>query len=62
MIKLSLTIESDNDSVKDGKHTTEIATILRNLAAAVESGMEGDFAVMDINGNSIGNGMLEVWE
>lgn len=62
MIKLSLTIESDNDSVKDGKHTTELATMLRNLAAAIESGMEGSFVVTDINGNSIGNGMLEVWE
>lgn len=62
MIKLNLTIESQNDSVQDGRHTTELAAMLRNLAEAVESGMEGSFVVTDINGNSVGKGMLEVWE
>lgn len=60
-VQLNLAISSDNDSVQDGKHKAEIARMLRELALAVESDMEGPFTMLDSNGNKVGFGVMEVW-
>jgi hypothetical protein len=59
-IFLSLTLTSGDDAFQDGKHTMELAAILRNLARQIEDGAEGEFSLRDTNGNGCGVAFLGV--
>lgn len=60
-VQLNLAISTDNDLFQNDNHKTELARMLRELALAVESGMEGPFTMMDNYGNNVGTGVMEVW-
>lgn len=59
-MKLTLTIESNNDSFWHAKGRTETGYLLRKAAAAIEAGTEGGAILRDINGNSVGSFTFEL--
>lgn len=60
---LKIEFQTDNDSFRDGAHRgyddqgaagSEVARILRDLAAGFEEGHNGAGSVLDTNGNRVG--------
>ena len=52
---ITIYMETDNAAFQDEGDATEVARILRKLADRIESGGLGDFALKDINGNTVGS-------
>lgn len=59
-INLSVELDSNNAAFEDSA-AMETARILRALAESLESGKEGRFHLVDINGNLVGDAFFEVW-
>ena len=59
-VNLSLSLESGNAAF-EGNAAMETARILRALAESLESGKEGRFHLVDLNGNLVGKAFFEVW-
>ena len=53
-MNIRIIIETDNAAFEDTGEEIETARILRDLADKVESGGLGDFNLMYINGNTVG--------
>jgi hypothetical protein len=61
-IFFSASLTTGDDAFQDGRHTAELAAILRNLARQIEDGAEGEFSLRDTNGNGCGCAFLGVKE
>jgi hypothetical protein len=59
-VNLELTIKSNNAAFADDAGA-EVARILRAVADMIGAGVEGQFRLMDMNGNYAGRAFLEVW-
>jgi hypothetical protein len=59
-VKLELNIKSSSDAFTQDPGA-EVARILRAVANTIASGVEGNFRLSDINGNSAGWAFLEVF-
>lgn len=53
-MKLTVTIESDNDAFEHAQGRTETAYLLRKVAGRIESLDEGG-PIIDANGNTVGS-------
>lgn len=59
-VNLELTIKSNNAAFAEDAGA-EVARILRAVADMIGAGVEGQFRLMDMNGNYAGRAFLEVW-
>lgn len=53
MEQVLITIDTENDAFEDAP-ASEVARILRAAADRIEQEGDGDFPLMDINGNTVG--------
>lgn len=59
-VSLNVNLESGNAAFENSA-AMETARILRALAESLESGKEGRFHLVDLNGNLVGKAFFEVW-
>ena len=59
-VEFTLSIRSDNEAFADNAGA-EVARILRAVADSIAAGAEGNFRLLDLNGNGVGRASLEIW-
>jgi hypothetical protein len=60
-VALSLQLKTANSAFQ-ANPGGETARILREMAEALDIGVEGYFKLLDINGNTVGNAYFSLWE
>lgn len=59
-VEFTLSIRSDNEAFAQDAGA-EVARILRAVSDSIAAGAEGNFRLLDHNGNGVGRAALEVW-